>query len=37
MKGNATALFGLFVCIALSAPAWAFVVGFLCLLVDERS
>lgn len=28
------ALFGLFACIALDAPAYAYVIGFLCLLID---
>lgn len=28
------ALFGFFICIGLDAPWWAYLVGFLCLVVD---
>jgi len=36
VKGNMmTALFGLFVCIALDAPWYAYVIGFLCLCADS--
>jgi hypothetical protein len=28
------ALFGFFVCLALDAPWWVFLIGFLCLLVE---
>jgi hypothetical protein len=29
------ALFGLLVCIGLNAPWWVFVIGFLCLILDD--
>lgn len=33
---SATAIFGLLVCIHYNAPIYAFVIGFLCLLVDDK-
>jgi hypothetical protein len=30
------ALFGFFACIGLHAPLWAYVIGFLCVLLDEN-
>jgi len=28
------ALFGFFTCVALDAPWWAYLIGFLCLILD---
>lgn len=31
-----TALFGLFACMALDAPWYAYLIGFICLLFDSN-